>query len=436
MIMKFYSTNNRNYTVGLEEAVRIGLPKDKGLFMPAEIPRLSTEFINNLSSLTLPEIGLEILKPFVAEAVPDEVLKRICTEVFSFPASLIELKDNLYALELYHGPTLAFKDFGARFMSRLLGYFNTSENSRNTILVATSGDTGSAVADGFYEVENIDVVILYPQGKVSELQEKQMTTLGSNIHAMAIDGNFDDCQRLVKSAFMDKELSERFGLTSANSINIARLMPQMLYYFYAYGQVASKNKPVVFSVPSGNYGNLTAGVLAKKMDLPISHFIAAANANDIVPHYLTSGKFMPKPSIETISNAMDVGSPSNFSRLQALFNHSLADFRSEISGYSYSDTQTRESIKQAYQKFGYVADPHGAIGYRALDEYLTGSDAIGIFLETAHPIKFNEEVETIIGHKINMPEALISILHAEIKSHPCSSEYQDFKDLLEELLSN
>ena len=412
----------------------MGLPNDEGLFMPVEIPQLSEGFIDKLSELSLPEIGFEILKPFVNEAIPDEVLRQICNDAFSFPAPIVELKENLYSIELYHGPTLAFKDFGARFMSRILGYFNASNNNKNTILVATSGDTGSAVADGFYQVENVDVVILYPQGKVSDLQEKQMTTLGHNIHAMAIDGNFDDCQRLVKAAFMDKELSERYGLTSANSINIARLLPQMLYYFYAYGRVTSNDKPVVFSVPSGNYGNLTAGVMAKKMGLPINHFIAAANANNIVPQYLATGKFEPIPSIETISNAMDVGNPSNFARLQAIFNNSLANFRSEVSGYSYSDAQTRESIAQAYQEFDYVADPHGAIGYRALREYLNENDIIGVFLETAHPIKFNQEVEAIIGHEISVPETLAANLDAEIKSHPCSSEYNEFKELLQELL--
>lgn len=433
--MNFYSTNNNNYTVGLEQAVRLGLPQDHGLFMPEEIPQLPTSFINNLSSLSLPEISFEILLPYMHQAVPDEVLSSICTKAFSFTAPLIGLKENIYSLELYHGPTFAFKDFGARFMARLLGYFNTNHKGRNTILVATSGDTGSAVAAGFYQVENVDVIILYPQGKVSDLQEKQMTTLGGNVQAIAIDGNFDDCQHLVKTAFIDKKLSERFGLTSANSINIARLLPQMLYYFYAYGQLSNKGKPVVFSVPSGNYGNLTAGVMAKRMGLPIKHFIAAANANDIVPHYLTAGNFEPRPSIETISNAMDVGNPSNFARLRTIFNNSLDEFRSEISGYSYSDEQTRETIKKIYNEFGYVADPHGAIGYRALAEYLIDNDAVGVFLETAHPIKFNQEVEAIIGSSIAMPDSLNAVLDAEIKSHACSSEYNDFNDLLEKLLS-
>lgn len=433
--MKFYSTNNYNYRVGLEEAVRLGLPNDEGLFMPEVIPQLPDSFFTDLSKLSLAEIGYQILWPYVHKVVPNDVLLNICSEAFSFPAPLVELKENLYSLELYHGPTLAFKDFGARFMARLLGFFNSSNKGRNTILVATSGDTGSAVAAGFYQVENVEVIILYPQGKVSDLQEKQMTTLGGNVQAIGIDGNFDDCQHLVKTAFKDKNLAGRFGLTSANSINVARLLPQMLYYFYAYARLSSKNKPVVFSVPSGNYGNLTAGMMAKRMGLPIKHFIAAANANDIVPQYLATANFLPKPSIETISNAMDVGNPSNFARLQAIFNRSHTEFRSEISGYSYSDTQTRESIKKVYDEFDYVADPHGAIGYRALAEYLDDNDVVGVFLETAHPIKFNQEVEAVTGSKISIPDSLADMLNADIKSHPSSSNYKDFKELLEKLLS-
>ena len=432
--MKFYSTNSKIHKVELEEAVRAGLPNDGGLFMPEFIPQLPESFIDKLPSLSLPEIGFKILRPFFQSAIPDEILEDICLDAFSFPAPLIQLQENLYTLELYHGPTLAFKDFGARFMARILGHFNSKNKGKNTILVATSGDTGSAVADGFYKVENIDVVILYPKGKVSNLQEKQMTTLGGNINAIAIDGNFDDCQRLVKTAFGDKKLTARFGLTSANSINVARLLPQMLYYFYAYGQVSQKNKPIVFSVPSGNYGNLTAGVIAKKMGLPIQHFIAAANANDIVPHYLSTGTFEAKPSVETISNAMDVGNPSNFMRLTALFNHSLAEFRSEISGYSYSDDQTRESIKRLYNEFGYIADPHGAIGYRGLEEYMSGQDVVGVFLETAHPVKFKEAVEPIIDIEIPMPNLLEGVLHKDKNSSNCDSEYDNFRGILETLI--
>ncbi|RLD25269.1 MAG: threonine synthase [Bacteroidetes bacterium] len=434
--MQYYSTNNKNYKVSLAEAVRKGLPEDNGLFMPETIPQLPSDFFQNISSWSLAEIGYKILYPFASEAIPDNVLKEICDDAFSFEVPLVEVEKNMYSLELYHGPTLAFKDFGARFMARALGYFNSGEETRNTILVATSGDTGSAVANGFYKVDNVDVVILYPQGKVSDLQEKQMTTLGHNIQAIAIDGKFDDCQRLVKKTFLDKSLTEQFGLTSANSINIARLLPQMLYYFYAYGQLSDIDKQIVFSVPSGNYGNLTAGTIAKKMGLPVHHFIAATNANDIVPHYLDTGEFEPKSSIETISNAMDVGDPSNFVRLQELFNHSLAEFRSELSGYSYSDQQTRETILEVYDENKYILDPHGAIGYRALDEFMKHeNEVMGVFLETAHPIKFREAIEPLIGKELELPEQLVSVMKAEKKSNNCSVDYNDFKSLLIKLLS-
>jgi len=432
--MQFYSTNNSDNRVGLEEAVRRGLPADKGLFMPEEIPQLPDSFFERLSSLSIAEIGYEVLRPYVKDVVADNVLAEICNDAFSFALSMPAIKENVYALELYHGPTLAFKDFGARFMARLLGHFNASNNGKNTILVATSGDTGSAVANGFYGVKNVEVIILYPQGKVSDLQEKQMTTLGKNIQALAIDGTFDDCQRLVKTAFLDQALSEKYGLTSANSINLARLLPQMIYYFYAYGQVASKNKPVVFSVPSGNYGNLSAGMIAKKMGLPIDHFIAAANANDIVPQYLTTGNYQPRPSIETISNAMDVGDPSNFVRLQDIFKHNLSDFQAEVRGYSYSDAQTRETMHAVNEELNYVLDPHGAIAYRALQEYLKDDEATGIFLETAHPIKFRGEVEPIIGHTLEVPEALKAVLEAKKIAHPCGADYDGFKAMLNKVL--
>ena len=420
--------------MSLEEAVRNGLPDDSGLFMPETIPSLPADFFHNLKKFTLAEIGYKILHPFVNEAIPNNVLEEICDNAFSFEVPLVEVKENVFSLELYHGPTLAFKDFGARFMARLLGYFNSGKKNRNTILVATSGDTGSAVANGFYKVENVDVVILYPKGKVSELQEKQMTTLGHNIKAIAIEGNFDDCQRLVKKAFLDKSLTNEFGLTSANSINIARLLPQMLYYFYAYGQLSGTGKQIVFSVPSGNYGNLTAGIIAKKMGLPIDHFIAATNANNIVPHFLETEDYVPKPSIETISNAMDVGNPSNFVRLQDLFNQSISEFRELVSGYSYSDEQTRETILNVFNENGYILDPHGAIGYRALDVFLQEKDAIGVFLETAHPIKFYQAIEPLIDKKPDMPEQLDSVLQAVTKSNTCSADYDDFKLLLKDLL--
>ncbi len=415
----------------LKAAVRQGLPADNGLFMPKELPLLSEDFYKRLDGgMSLPQIGFEVLQHFVKEAVSDSELKNICDDAFSFKAPLIEVKKNLFALELYHGPTLAFKDFGARFMARLLGRINANSEHKTTILVATSGDTGSAVADGFYDVENVDVIILFPQGKVSDLQERQMTTLGKNIYPIAIDGSFDDCQELVKRAFLDKPLCDSLGLTSANSINIARLLPQMIYYFYAFSQLSDKSNPIIFSVPSGNYGNLTAGILAKKMGLAIGHFLAATNANDILPQYLSSGSFNPKPSIETISNAMDVGNPSNYARMQDIYNNSLAQFKDETTGYTYSDEQTRETIKQVYRKYNYILDPHGAIGYRALDEYLANKNASGIFLETAHPIKFRGVVEKQINFKMLIPQSLQSALNGQKKFAKSSPQYQVFKNLL------
>lgn len=432
--MIFYSTNNKNNRVGIEDAVRHGLAIDKGLFMPSDIPSLPSSFINQLSANTLPEIAFTVLKPFFSEVVTDSELASICQDAFSFDAPLIKVEDNIYSLELYHGPTLAFKDFGARFMARILGHLNKDNQNKNTILVATSGDTGSAVASGFYKVNNTEVVILYPKGKVSDLQEKQMTTLGANIHAIAINGTFDDCQRLVKQAFLDDEIATRFGLTSANSINLARLLPQMIYYFHAYGQLAQFNKPIVFSVPSGNYGNLTAGLIAQKMGLPIDHFIAASNANKIVPEYLNTGEYHPKPSVETISNAMDVGDPSNYVRMQEVLNHSLTQFRDHISGFSYSDEETKATIESLYKNEGYIADPHGAIGYQALKDYILEKDFTGIFLETAHPIKFRQSVEPVIGSELPVPASLELALRGKVKSSKSTVNYNDFKTKLIDLI--
>jgi threonine synthase len=434
--MNFYSTNNKNNRVDIESAVRHGLAIDKGLFMPSEIQALPISFIDQLAQKTIPEIAFTILRPYFNAVITDIELEGLCQDAFSFEVPLEKVEDNIYSLELYHGPTLAFKDFGARFMARMLEHLNKTSDKKNTILVATSGDTGSAVASGFYKVKNTEVVILYPKGKVSDLQEKQMTTLGANIHALAITGTFDDCQRLVKQAFLDEDIASIFGLTSANSINLARLLPQMIYYFYAYGQLAHLKKPVIFSVPSGNYGNLTAGLIAQKMGLPIHHFIAASNANKIVPEYLRSGIYEPKPSIETISNAMDVGDPSNFVRMQQLFNHSIAEFREHISGYSYSDDDTRTTIKSLYENQGYIADPHGAIGYQALKDYLQEKDPIGVFLETAHPIKFRQEVELAIRKELPVPEQLQEALNKEVKSDNIGVGYDSFKMELIELMSH
>lgn len=432
--MEFYSTNNKDNKVQFDMAVRQGLAYDKGLFMPEKIPSLSKEFINGLPHKSLPEIAIEILKPYVADYISDQRLTELCNDAFDFDLPLVEIESDLFALELYHGPTLAFKDFGARFMARVLGELNAEGDHQNTILVATSGDTGSAVASGFYKVPNTQVVILYPKGKVSDLQEKQMTTLGENIKAIAIDGTFDDCQRLVKEAFLDKKLSERYGLTSANSINLARLLPQMLYYFYAVGQLSERNKPIVFSVPSGNYGNLTAGLLANKMGLPINHFLAASNANKIVPEYLETSFFKPKPSVKTISNAMDVGDPSNFTRMNDMFDGSHEAFLEKMTGYSYTDDETREAIERLFNNHKYVADPHGAIGYLALKDYMANNDVVGVFLETAHPVKFREEVEPVIKTEVPLPEKLASTMTKQVIATKCSTDYEDFRDHLSIIL--
>jgi threonine synthase len=432
--MKFYSTNNQDNQVDFDVAVRRGLAFDRGLYMPASIPQLNEEFIKALDKMALPQIAIEILKPFVSGHIADERLEALSYDAFDFNLPLVEVEKNLYALELYHGPTLAFKDFGARFMARTLGELNAGGAHQNTMLVATSGDTGSAVASGFYKVPNTQVVILYPKGKVSALQEKQMTTLGENIKAIAIDGTFDDCQRLVKEAFMDRQLSEKLGLTSANSINLARLLPQMLYYFYAVGQLRAKGKPIVFSVPSGNYGNLTAGLIANKMGLPIEHFLAASNANKIVPDYLHTGEFKPKPSIKTISNAMDVGDPSNFARMYDLFGGQHPAFLEKMTGYNYSDNETRTAIKELKERCNYIADPHGAIGYMALKEYMAEHEVTGIFLETAHPIKFRDEVEPVIEVEIQLPYILKNILDKDVKASQCGKTFNEFKAALADIL--
>ena len=428
--MNYFSTNNPNHKVSFQEAVRKGLPDDNGLYLPEEITVLPSSFFERLSNLTLQEIGFEVSKLFIGAEIPEADLKSLIEEVLSFETPVVKVEADVYSLELYHGPTLAFKDVGARFMARCLSYFNRQKKEDVTVLAATSGDTGSAVANGFLGVEGVRVVLLYPKGKVSPFQEKQMTTLGQNIKAVEIKGSFDDCQRLVKTAFLDSELNAKLGLTSANSINIARLIPQSFYYFYAYGQLINQtNKPIMFSVPSGNYGNLTAGVFAQRMGLPIHHFVASTNANDIVPHYLNTGSFTPKPSVQTISNAMDVGNPSNFARLNYLFTGSQDAFKKVVSGHSYTDNETKGSLKQL-NGLGYVADPHGAVGYWGLKEYQKSNDVAGIFLETAHPIKFKEVVEPVLGTKLDIPDSLKAFLGKKKVAKECSSEYQAFKELL------
>ncbi len=433
--MNFYSTRNKNLKYPFGQAVRQGLAPDGGLFMPEIIPLLPADFYRQLPELSLPQIAEIILRPYTNDDIPDDALHEICRTAFTFPAPLVRLSDNLYALELYHGPTMAFKDFGARLLARTLNYLNRHRQQRNVVLVATSGDTGSAVASGFYGLEHIEVVILYPYGKISDLQERQMTTLGGNIHALAIDGNFDDCQRLVKTAFNDRQLAATYGLTSANSINIARLLPQMIYYFYAWGQLAGHHTQIVFSVPSGNYGNLTAGILAQKMGLPVQHFLAAANANNTVPAYLQSGHFEPRPTIATLSNAMDVGNPSNFERLQSLFDNNLDSFRQHIAGYSFDDEQTLAAITRLYREYNYLADPHGAVGYLALEAWLKENGGTGIFLETAHPTKFADTVEKATGRLPELPAAWQGLEKKDKHFIRCSSDYKDFLDCLTTALS-
>ncbi len=428
--MKYFSTNNPTQFINFETAVRKGLPDDNGLYLPERIPVLPPSFFKSLAGLSLPQIGFEIAQRFIGEEIPTAHLKILVEEVLNFDIPLIQVEEDMYSLELYHGPTLAFKDVGARFMARCLGYFNRQATERVTVLAATSGDTGSAVAHGFLGVEGVQVVLLYPKGKVSTFQEKQMTTLGQNVTAVEIEGSFDDCQRLVKTAFLDEELNQKLGLTSANSINIARLLPQSFYYFYAVGQLAGKTqKPIVFSVPSGNFGNLTAGYLAQQMGLPIHHFVAATNSNDIVPAYINSGVYAPKPSVQTLSNAMDVGNPSNFARLTYLLSNSHSAFKTAFSGFAFSDNQTKEALRQL-QALNYTADPHGAIGYMGLKTYQQNNKVTGVFLETAHPIKFKEVVEPVLDITLPVPAVLQTFLNKTKVAVSCSVNYFDFKELL------
>ncbi len=428
--MKFYSTNNKSLKVSFRDAVLKGLGDDNGLFMPEEIPLLDRGFIDSIRLLTPEEISFEIANAFLRNDIPTERLQQIVKEAINFRIPLVNVHDNIYSLELFHGPTLAFKDVGARFMARVLSFLLEKESQDVTVLVATSGDTGSAVASGFLGVKGIKVVILYPSGKVSEIQEKQLTTLGQNITAIEVKGTFDDCQALVKKAFLDKELTNSITLTSANSINIARLLPQSFYYFIAYAQLPQNDLPVVISVPSGNFGNLTAGLIAKRMGLPIDKFIAATNVNDVIPKYLSNGTFSPRPSVQTISNAMDVGNPSNFARMLDLYSHDLEKMRQDISGCSFRDDETREIMKKVYQDYGYLLDTHGAVGYAALSKYLGDNKANGIFLETAHPAKFLDVVEEVIESKIQIPERLKSYLSESKESILIGNSYDSLKSVL------
>lgn len=430
--MKYYSTNKQAQEATLQEAVIKGLASDKGLFMPEKIKVLPPSFYEKIDNMTFQEIAYIVADAFFGEDIEAETLEKIVYETLSFDTPLVHVNENIYSLELFHGPTLAFKDVGARFMARLLGYFIKKQGQKDIkVLVATSGDTGSAVANGFLGVEGIHVYVLYPKGKVSHIQESQFTTLGQNITSLEIDGTFDDCQALVKNAFMDLDLNKQLNLTSANSINVARFLPQAFYYFYGYAQLKRIGKAdnVVFSVPSGNFGNLTAGLIAKRMGLPIKRFIAANNANDVFFEYLQTGKYNPRPSVQTIANAMDVGDPSNFARILNLYKYSQSAIKEDISGEWYDDKTIGKVVKETFETTNYLLDPHGACAYSALKDGLL-KDENGIFLETAHPAKFVETVENIIGKSIDIPTPLQKFMKGEKKSIELSKKYDDFRGLL------
>jgi threonine synthase len=429
--MKFYSTNNPDLKVDLKQAVTQGLAPDNGLYMPERIPALPKTFFDTIADKSFQEIALEVATNLLGEDISKTELKRIVEHTIQFDAPLVELENNIYALELFHGPTLAFKDFGARFMSQLLGYFAKQQRQEIIILVATSGDTGSAVANGFLGVPGTKVVVLYPSGKVSEIQEKQFTTLGQNVTALEVTGTFDDCQHLVKQAFLDIDLKQKYFLTSANSINIARLIPQSFYYFYAYSRIPDKTNPVIFSVPSGNFGNLTGGLLARRMGLPIHKFVASTNINDVVPRYLSSKLFNPRTSKQTISNAMDVGNPSNFVRMLDLFKGDFESLSKEIVGYAFTDEETQAAMRAVFSRNKYVMDPHGAVAYLGLRKYLkSGKNESGIFLETAHPAKFKDVVDEALNTPVPIPQELQKFLQHPKKSIPLSKDYKSFKAFL------
>lgn len=432
--MKYYSTNKNTPEVSLKDAVVKGLAADNGLFMPKQINQFDPSFFEKIHNLTFQEIAFEVAKKFFGDDIEGNRLKEIVFDTLQFDCPVVKVTESVYSLELFHGPTLAFKDVGARFMARLLNHFLTNRENRVNVLVATSGDTGSAVANGFLGVEGIHVFVLYPKGKVSKIQEAQFTTLGRNITALEIEGTFDDCQRLVKTAFLDDELNKKLVLTSANSINVARFLPQAFYYFNAFARLKEQGvldgKELVFSVPSGNLGNITAGLFAREMGLPVAKFIAANNANNVVFEYLKKGDYQPRPSVETLANAMDVGSPSNFVRILDLYNHSHKTISEIVTGSWYTDEKIRKILKKVYTETGYLCDPHGACGYEALTENLE-ENQVGVFLETAHPAKFTETVESIVGKgNVPMPDKLAAFMKGEKKNVPLSGEYAEFHNYL------
>ncbi len=429
--MKYFSTSKQSEAVDFGEATVRGQAPDKGLYFPERIPVLPPSFFDELKQLSKEEIALQVIEPYVGDSIPKEELMRIVSETVNFDFPLVKVNEDIYSLELFHGPILAFKDVGARFMSRCLGYFSKGRTDKVYVLVATSGDTGGAVASGFYGVPGVEVVILYPAGKVSSVQEKQLTTLGKNIHALEVDGSFDDCQKMVKQAFADKELNNKLFLTSANSINVARWLPQQFYYFYALQQWQLTDQLPVIAVPSGNFGNICAGLVAYRSGLPVKHFVAACNANSVVPEYFQHGQYTPQPPKSTLSNAMDVGNPSNFIRMLELFDHRFGAIKQSVSSYSITDEETKSTLLEVKNKYGYLPDPHGAVAYAAVKKYLAdhpGDKAI--FLETAHPIKFYDVVEPLIHEPIPLPPGVKEIIGRKKVSTKISTYYTEFKDFM------
>ena len=432
--MQFYSLNKKSPKVNFKEATINGQAPDKGLYFPETIPQVRKELIAGIKNMSNEEIAFEVIRPYVGDNLSEESLYHIIKETVNFPIPLVKVTDDIFSLELFHGPTLAFKDIGARFMSRCLGQFVKDTDKKVIVLVATSGDTGGAVASGFLNVEGVEVVILYPSGKVSNVQEKQLTTLGNNIHALEVKGNFDDCQQMVKQAFMDQALNKKLFLTSANSINVARWLPQQFYYFFAYKQWKEKDHPPVISVPSGNFGNICAGLLANASGLPVKHFIAACNANDVVPEYFNTKNYLPKKARATISNAMDVGNPSNFIRILELFDHQFESLSSKVSACSINDAVTKQTLLNVFNEQHYLCDPHGAVAYKALEDYLkTNPGNRGIFLETAHPVKFYDVVEPITNKKVEIPDQIQTLLSKEKNSRQINAEFEELREFLEQL---
>ena len=428
--MKFYSLNNKAPKVSFDTAVINGIAPDKGLYFPEEIKPLPKSFFEEIENKSHQEIAFTAIRQFVEGSLPDTVLNDILKEVLDFDFPIVEITPSIGTLELFHGPTMAFKDVGARFMAQCLGYFSRSNKQDVTVLVATSGDTGGAVANGFLGVEGVKVVILYPSGKVSDIQERQLTTLGQNITALEVDGTFDDCQAMVKNSFLDKDLLAHMKLTSANSINVARWLPQLFYFLFAYKQAKSKGKEIIFSVPSGNFGNICAGLVAQRLGMPVKHFIAATNVNDTVPRFMSTKEYTPKPSTATISNAMDVGDPSNFIRIRHLFQDDFEALKKNLSSFSFNDKQTKEALKEIYNINGYIADPHGAVGYLGLNKYQEHHpNTYGIFLETAHPVKFLDIVEETLSEKLEIPSQIQKVM-GKTKISTKISTYENLKEFL------